>query len=45
MNDEQDSNGILFVPLTDGKEDEKTLRNLELFGGLYTNQYNRNNNF
>lgn len=45
VNDEQESNGILFAPLTDGKEDEKTVRNLELFGGLYTNQYNRNNNF
>lgn len=46
VNDEQEENKIPFAPLlTGGEAGEKIARHLDLFGGFYIGQYNKNCTF
>ncbi len=45
VNIEVEDNGIRFVPLLSGEKKDIIRKNLELYGGFYTKQLNRFNNF
>lgn len=45
LKEEEEESGFKFAPLTEARNQEKVLENLELFGGFYVKQYNKTNNF
>ena len=45
VNLEVEDNGVRFMPLLVGEKREIIRKNLELYGGFYTKQYNKLNNF
>ncbi|MBR5144519.1 MAG: hypothetical protein IKW53_05665 [Clostridia bacterium] len=45
VNLEVEDNGIRFMPMLPGEKDEIVRKNLDLYGGFYTGQYNKFNNF
>ena len=45
VNAEAVENGIEFAPLTGSEVDEVIRKNLELYGGFYSKQFNKKNNF
>ena len=44
-NIEVEDNGVRFMPLLAGEKKDIVKKNLELYGGFYTKQYNKFNNF
>ena len=45
VNLEEEDNGVRFIPLVSEEESEAVRKNLELYGGLFTKQFNGFNNF
>ena len=45
VNLEEEENGVRFIPLVGEEETEIVKKNLELYGGLFTKQFNGFNNF
>ena len=45
VNLEEEDNGVRFIPLVSEEEPEAVRKNLELYGGLFTKQFNGFNNF
>ena len=45
VNLEVEENGIRFMPLLAGENKDIIRKNLDLYGGFYTNQFNKLNNF
>ena len=45
VNLEEEDNGVRFLPLVTDAEEEVIIKNLELYGGLYTKNFNGFNNF
>ena len=45
VNLEVEDNGVRFMPMLPGEKKEIVRKNLDLYGGFYTSQYNKFNNF